>query len=67
MTFPRAMKSASGRLTFNHIDSPDEVWFWAIVTGKGECQDYEDILMGFHTGYEPTEELVKTLLEVLDK
>lgn len=61
------MKSPSGRLTFNQIDSPDEVWFWAIVTGKGECQDYEDVLMGFQAGYEPNEEQVKKLLEVLDK
>lgn len=52
-------------LAFAHVDCPDDVWRWCIVTGYAEAQDFGYILMAFADGYTPDIDTVVHLLDYL--
>jgi hypothetical protein len=55
-----------GKLTFANVDSPDDRWIWAIVTGYQGCQDYGDIVCAFDADYMPSEDSLLLMLVSLN-
>ncbi len=55
-----------GKLTFAHIDTPDDCWRWAIVTGYFDSQNYGDVVMAFQPNFIPSEDDVMVMLVSLN-
>lgn len=54
------------RLSYAHVEFPDDTWGWAIVRGYRGDQDYDELVIAFH---EPVTdvEVVRTLIAALER
>lgn len=66
MDIKKTIQSDRGTLTYAHVDGPDDVWFWAIVSGYKGCQDYDEVVVAFADGYEPNAEAIPAILRSLE-
>lgn len=63
---PQETTSPNGRLTFAHVDGPDDRWAWAIVTEYKGCQEYGEILMAFQDECTPSPARLAVILAALE-
>ena len=58
----KLIMKTEGRLTYAHIEGPNDKWFWAIVEGWKGPQEYGEMVCGFEEGCEPSEKVIEEIL-----